>query len=754
MTKDELQKVMHGLVSAAIDYVDGELSPARATATDFYWGRKFGNEEPGRSQFVSTDVRDSILAIMPPILRVLVGPERAVEFRARTAAKMEEAEQATDYINHIFMEENEGFLLTHSVLKDGLLKKIGAFKYFWDDTSGAKQYSPKGLTETQLAMLQADPNVTITDLSDGGIAMVSGPDGQQVPTQVYNAELSVQEQDGKARVVVVPPEELIHNREARSLDEAVFFAHSTEKTHGELIAMGIDPKIVREYGTLSGKRRQSNEESIARDMNAVVGVDATEDVPGNDRAQYVEAYVKIDYDGDGVAELRKICTLGEDDYIVENVPVDERPFALFTPDPEPHTLVGLSWADLTQDIQKVKSMVIRSLLDSLAQSIHPRTWYVQGKANLADVLNTAVGAPIRVTSATDVGEFAHNFVGQQAFPVLEYFDDTIERRTAQNKGVNGLDMDALQSTEKAAAKAAITSSQSRQEIIVRVFAEGTLKRLFKGLLRLLVQNQPRSRVIRLRNQWVEVDPRYWDADMDLTVNVTLGTGLTEEKVATLMEIAAKQEAILQTLGPNNPLVNLKQYRDTLAEIAELRGRKDAARYFMPVDLQKLQEMQEAAANAPPPPSPEMMLAQAQVEIEKLKAERQVQIEQMKAERQLAMEQMKMEQQAIAAQNDFLLKQRELELEDDRERDKAAADIALRRLEIMSQGQIAISQQQLDQEIEHARMLVVDAPGETALPASADAPAPPKPKRKRVSFERDENGRVMGAMVEDLGEEYF
>ena len=737
MDKDELQRVIQGLVKSAIDYVDGELSPDRAKATDLYMGRKFGNEEKGRSQVVSTDVRDGIRALLPHMLRALVGAEKAVEFRARYAGKVAEAEQATDYVNYVFMEDNEGFLLTHTVLKDGLLKKIGAFKWYWDDTSEVENFSPRGVTEDQLATLMADPEVEVTAIEDAGAT----PDG--VP--LFDVEFTVSRQDGRARVVAIPPEELIHNREARSLDEATFFAHVTEKSQGELIAMGIDKKIVEKHGKGSSRTRRSNEEAIARNPSGFQGFGSDEEAGrANEKAQYVEAYVKLDVDGDGIAELRKICTIGEDNYIVENVPVRSRPFALFTPDPEPHTVVGLSWADLLGDVQKIKSMVQRSMLDSLAQSIHPRTWYKENDANLADVLNTAIGAPIRTKSGpTAVGEFAHNFVGKEGFAVLEYFDDVIERRTGQNKGAAGLDADALQSSTKAAVAAAVTSSQAQQELLVRIFAETTLKRMFRGLLELLIENQPRSRMVRLRNQYVEVDPRQWDAEMEVTVNVTLGTGLMEEKIATLVGIIEKQELILQTLGQDNPIVTLKQYRDTLAEVAELRGRKDSEKYFTPITDEQLQQMQEAAAQQQPPPSPEMVLAQAQIQIEQMKAERQIQIEQMKMERQLEQERRKMEFDLEIKRREMELRERELILKDDRERDKAAADIALKRLEINATNQLVISQQQLDNEIEQARLAIMDSPAEEGAPRS---------RRKRVTFERDAEGRAIGATVEELEDE--
>lgn len=738
MGKTELHRIFTGLVTAAIDFVDGELSPDRAKATEMYNGRPMGNEVKGRSQVVSTDIRDAVRGALPAMLKALVGSERAVEFRARFAQKMEEAEQATDYTNFVFLEDNEGVLATLSVLKDGLVKGLGVFKWYWDDTKFRQNFSRKGMSEAEIMILMEDETIEVSRIDDAGTIHL---DPTQPPVELFDVEFRVTLDDGRARVVAVPPEEIVYNREARSLEEALIFAHVTEKTWGELVAMGIPRKVVEEYGTVRSKERKDNDEAIARNPLAfTTGNDEDEAGEANQKATYVEGYVRLDYDGDGIRELRKICSIGEDDHIVENVPVEDIPFAIFTPDPEPHTIKGLSFYDVIGETQRVKTMIKRSMLDSLALSISPRKWYVDGRANLSDLVNNALGAPMRVkTGQNDVGEFTHTFVGKEAFPVLAYFDDEIERRTGQNKGAAGMEMDALQSSTKEAVGAVTSASQAQQELMVRVFSEGTMKRVMRGILRLLIEKQPRARMLRLRNKWVDVDPRSWDADMEMTVNVSLGTGTRQERIGILMGIAAKQAEILQSLGPQNPLTNMKQYRDTLAQIAELNGLKDSSKYFMEVDLEALKAQQEAAANQPPPPSPDMILAQAHIQIEQIKAQRQMELEQMKTERQLANEQLKAQNDLRIKQQEMEIREREMILKDDRERDKAAAEIALKRVEMNLTYQANVTQQQLDAEIEHTRTLTQNSPEEGVA----------QPKRVRVVFERDANDRIIAAEKQHL-----
>jgi hypothetical protein len=390
--------------------------------------------------------------------------------------------------------------------------------------------------------------------------------------------------------------------------------------------------------------------------------------PAQRRVLYTESYIRLDQDGDGVAELRKICTMGPSYKIVANDPADDVPFAYFCPDPEPHTLFGMSTADVTMDIQRIKSVILRNMLDSLAQSIHPRTGVVEGQVNLDDVLNNENGAIIRMRAPGMVQPFTTPFVGGQAFPMMEYMDQVKEARTGMSKASMGLNADALQSTTKLAVQATVQAAQQHIELIARVFSEIGMKRLFKGLLRLITRHQDKPRVIRLRNQWVQIDPRGWDASMDVSVNVGLGTGSIDEKMQFLQAIAGKQEQLLQSLGPNNPIVTVGQYANTLTKLVEMAGYKDSSQFFnqLPTDF------------SPPPaqPQPDPTQALAQVQIQSIQADIQ------KKAAELALEREKM----IRA--------------DDRERDRIAQDGVLKRqeMELKYQINLAATQAEIDAKV--------------------------------------------------------
>jgi hypothetical protein len=266
------------------------------------------------------------------------------------------------------------------------------------------------------------------------------------------------------------------------------------------------------------------------------------------------------------------------------------------------------------------------------------------------VLNNETGAIIRMRAPGMVQPFSTPFVGQAAFPMLDYMDQMREDRTGMSKAAMGLDPDALQSTTKAAVAATVSASNSRLELQARILAEG-MKKLFKGILYLMTTHQDKPRMVRLRNEWVQIDPRAWDASMDVNVNIGLGSGDTNEKLAALNIIMQKQEQIMAQFGPMNQIASLPMYIRTLQKAIELSGYKDASSYFntLPNDFQMPQEQ--------PKPSPEEVLAQVQAQ------SIQADIQKKAAELELKREQMLRDDDYRRDQlaQDLLLKKYELEL---------------------------------------------------------------------------------------------
>jgi len=623
MSESQFSASVKSSIDDAVDYIDGFVAPARAQATQYYRGDLFGNEEEGRSQIVMTEVRDVVQAMIPSLLRIFTASEQVVEYAPRNDQTIELAEQATDYVNFIFYNDNPGFSILHGAFKDALVRKTGIIKWRWSEDTEISEAEYTGLDQASVSLIMQDESCELVKMKEVvHQTAVIGPDGQQIAPPEVKYDITIRRKIPRNKVVIesVPPEEFLIAREARDLDTAAYVGHRSLKTMSELIAMGYDREEVEKYAG-QGDVFSINYEAQTRNpaiMSFMMHADNPD--PSMRRILYVESYVRIDKDGDGIAELRKVCSLGNAHHILHDEIATDVPFAFFCPDPEPHMIIGQSIADQTSDLQRIKSSIVRNTMDSLAQTIHPRTVVVEGQVNMDDVMNNETGAIIRARAPGMVQPLAEPFVGQNAMPLIAYMDDVRAQRTGISAASQGLNPDVLQSTTASAVNATVQGAQERIELVARLFAENGMKRLFKGLLRLIIRHQDKPRMVRLRGKWVQVDPKYWDADMDVQVNVALGHGTDNDKMQFLMMVAQKQEQIMQTLGPSNPLVDASQYRNTLAQICTLAGFKDASRYFKPIDEQTIQQMLQQQQQTPPPPDPNMMLVQIEAQKAQAKAQ--------------------------------------------------------------------------------------------------------------------------------------
>jgi hypothetical protein len=601
------------------------------------------------------EVRDTVSAMLPSLMKVFFSTENVVEYMPRGPEDVAGAQQATDYANYVFTADNNGFMTTYALFKDSLVRKCGIAKYWWEEVEEVKIEEYSGLDDQTLQVLMqegAEVKIVVSYPEPGAMPQMDMTTGLPMPVpMIHDVEIKRSTRDGRIRIMAVPPEELILDRRARSFDDAGIIAHRQMATVSDLIGMGYDQDEIEE--NISSTDLDSNDEYLARQpLSTTMGAGDSMN-PMQQRVLYVEAYMRIDFDGDGIPELRKICCMGSSYTMVRNLPASYIPFVDFPCDPEPHTspLEAMSIFDITHDIQEIKSEIMRNTLDSLAQSIHPRTAVVEGQVNIDDVLNNETGAIIRMRAPGMVQPFSSPFVGQPAFAMLDYMDQMREDRTGMSKAAMGLDADALQSTTKAAVAATVSASQSRLELQARILAEG-MKKLFKGILYLMTTHQDKPRMVRLRNEWVQIDPRVWDASMDVNVNIGLGNGDANEKIQAMTMIAGKQEQIMQQFGLANPVVTPAMYIRTIQKIVELSGTKDASSYFqaLPADFQLPQ------ADAPKP-TPEEVLAQVQAQ------SIQADIQKKAAELELKREQMIRDDDYRRDQlaQDLMLKKYELEL---------------------------------------------------------------------------------------------
>ena len=614
----KLRIILSNQIKNALGYLGGQLSQSRKKSIEYYLGDKLGTEIDGRSQVVSTDVSDTVESILPNLLRIFTASDKVVRCDPVTAEDVPLADQATAYINHVFYKDNNGFQLLYNFFKDALIEKNGFLKIYYDESEKVEHETYKNLTQAEKDALN-DTQDEIEEVEeevfedekakeafDKQIEALEaqGLDTSQIQKpnfNLYNCKIKRIKKQGKIKIESVPPEEFLIDRTAKSIDDAEFVSHKVLMTRSEIIEMGFDEEEVMQLPT-SSVDIYNNEEIVRQRNIDEYPVDTPAD-KSTEKVLVYESYIRYDADGDGIAELRKIISAGDDGYtVLENMPCDNIPFVTITPIPMPHRFYGRSISELVEDIQLMKSTVMRQLLDNMYLTNNNRVAIMDGMVNMDDLLTTRPGGVVRTKQPPSqvMQPLQAQPISQQAFPLLSYLDSVREVRTGITKQVQGLDPDTLSAKTATGVNALMTQTQMRSELIARIFAETGVKDLFRKIFELMVKYQDKERIVMLNNQYVPVKPTEWRDKFNINIVVGLGTGSKEQQILLLNNILERQiQAFSLQGGKEMPMVTLKNMYNTLSKIIENAGLKNVESYFVDPDLGK-QMMQPPA---PPPLTP-------------------------------------------------------------------------------------------------------------------------------------------------------
>ena len=609
----EIKSIISSEINNSMGFLGGALSESRKKSLEYYMGEKLGTEQDGRSQVVSTDVSDTIETILPNLLRVFTSSDQVVRCEPVKAEDVELADQVTNYINYIFNKDNNGFSVLYTWFKDALLEKNGIVKVYWDDAEKVEQETYENLSdyEYDLLMLESDIEVISEESFPDEYALTrleqlkqeAALSGQVIEDtaipMLHNCIIKRTRSSGKVKIENIPPEEFLIQRSAKTIEDASFVAQRVLKTRSDLIEMGYDEDIVNNLPT--SNNILYNDESLVRNSN--IDESPTDDSPDDSTAEIeiYECYVRVDMDGDGVAELRKVICAGTGYVILSNMPCDFIPFCSLTPIPMPHRFYGRSVSELVEDVQLVKSTVMRQLLDNMYLTNNNRVAVMDGMVNLDDLLTNRPGGVVRTKQPPSqvMMPMQNQTISQQAFPLLEYLDTVRESRTGVTRYNQGMDADALNKTATGV-NALMSQSQMRMELIARVFAETGVKDLFKRIFELTCKYQDKERVVELNNQFIPVKPTEWRNRYNISITVGLGTGSSEQQIGMLNNILERQLQAFQLQGGQEyPMVSLKNIYNSLAKIIENAGLKNVENYFVNPDQGKSM----VQPKQPPAPTP-------------------------------------------------------------------------------------------------------------------------------------------------------
>tara|TARA_R110000868_G_scaffold12445_2_gene59477 strand:+ start:3075 stop:5234 length:2160 start_codon:yes stop_codon:yes gene_type:complete len=694
MTETDIQGAVKSAIQSAVDYIDSQIAPNQIRAQKYFDGGVDLEHEEGRSKVVSTKVRDVVRGAKPSLMRIFLSNDKFVEFTPKGPDDVDNAEQATVYAHWVFNKVG-GYKVLNNAIHDALVKKVGIAKVWWNTETIAKTYNYENLSDDEVQILLSNDEVEVVEHSEE-IEMNMDEFGMEMPTVTHSMTVTHKREEGELVIDGVPPEEFFISGNAKSIKDAHIHGHSTEVFAGDLVAMGYAQDVVDE---LEGSDVDDDEEKQLRFGESIGTDEDGANDPSTRLVMLTEAYMRIDVEGDGVPVLHKFMCGGTNYKVLDHEAWDASPFADFHVDPEPHAFYGRSLAELVMNDQDSTTSVLRGVLDNVALVNTPRLEVLEDKVEMDDVLNNEIGAIIRSEQIGSVNPLTVPFVAGTTLPALQYLDMLVEEKTGISKMSMGLNADALQNTTATGAALTAQASAGQLEVMARNLAEG-MKTLFKLILDVSIKNSPSDQMMRIAGEFVPIDPSVWNSDMDMEINVGLGTGQEDVKAMALQNTFQTQQQIWQTYGPDNGLVTMTQMRNTLADSLAISGISNADRYYAAmtpqIEKQLMADMAEKAAQAQAAQGEQGdPMAQALIQAEQIKAQAKLQGDQMRMQGKMQGDNIKMQAdmqvKAAEMQSDqgrelqaLQLKYRELQAGDDLNRDKMNQELLIEAAKILGQ----------------------------------------------------------------------
>jgi hypothetical protein len=690
----DLLKILQRKEDASSHYVHGELAHIRAEAMRAYHQMPYGNETDGSSQIVASDVSDSVEWVLPALLKTFTSTDKAVSFEPSRASDLKGAEQATDACNFVFYRQNNGFLILYTAIKDMLTVRNCAVMWRKETQETVSSIPFKGATEEMLALMLQDEGAEI----EAATPMDMGLDFNGQPITVYNGRMKKTEKKTIVKVEAFSPDLLLVERDWTSplMQDCPYVARLMRVTLTDLKAMGFD--VTADELRASDAQDHNGEQDQASAFN--VDTHGNTEYSGNtdhDDDSMAEGWLRIEFvladkDGDGIAE--RLCVHRLQDKILKCEVVNHVPIATASPILNTHRWDGMSMADAVADLQELHTELLRQTLNNLYLTNNPRTKVLTDSnwnphVNIDDLLDSRAGGIIRMRQADAISEQVIPFSAGASMPMLEYVQGMRENRTGVSRQSQGLNPDSLNNTATGR-QIDMSASLQRIELIARIIAETLVKPIFQGILKVLTDGDMEKLAFRLRDEFVEYDPNEWRDQYDMTINVGLGTGDTQQKAQQLMAIMQ-----LQQQGMAVGLVTPKHLYHSASKIIENAGFKD------------VQNFVQDPSNAPPQPPQKPVEIQVeevklQGDMQKHQATLQAEIQKFQAEAQMTREteQIKADAKMREIQGNLELQAANDQRDSEREMQKAQMDAQLEqqrleferwKAELQAQTQIYLAQ---------------------------------------------------------------
>jgi len=635
-------------VGLAVGYADSELSTERANVVDYYNGTLPKPLHDGNSKYVSLDLYDAVESLKAALLETFSSGNKTVKFSPQNQDDVAKAKICTEYTDYVVHRQNDMYKVMSTVIHDGLIARAGIAKVFWEESAHFDYEEFEDVTEGELDMLLAQDDVELVESTTDDLGLISGT-------------ISIESDTSQVSIENIAPEEFLIETQAKSLDSVNFCAHRTKKTISELTDEGYPQKLIDKIGEHSDVDMETDPEILSRFDN--IGNRSFNSSGYQDQVRTVmvyEAYIMLDVEGTGVAELYKVIKAGN--VLLSKEKVSRKPFIAFVPLPIPHAFYGNNYAAKVIPTQNARTVLTRSILDHAMITNNPRYTVVKGGlTNPRELIDNRVGGIVNTTRPDAISPMLQAPLNPFTFQTIQMLDEDKEDTTGVSKISQGLNKDAVSKQNSAAmVEQLATMSQQRQKIIARNFANQFVKPLFQEVYQLVCENESQERIVELSGEYVACDPRKWREKRDVVTEMHLGYGEQDresQKYLALHTLLSSDPSLSKMYQPQN------QY-ELISRTMDMTGIKDVSAFL--TNPQELPEEQ-------PDPAQElqMQMMQKQLEVQ----ERQTAVAEMKAQVDAEISKMKLQLEKAKVENQHAIQSDNMDLKEEQLRHKKEIDAA-------------------------------------------------------------------------------
>jgi hypothetical protein len=702
MTEDELLAVLRAEESDATSFYTSELAADQASAMERYFGNLYGNEIEGRSKVTTHDIEDTVNWMMPELMRVFMSADDLISVEPSSAEDEKNTDSAAQYLQHILFKDNPGAVLIHDFAFDALVQRLGVVSVMWEDPEPEPSKVLDNVTVVQLMRMRDDRNYAILEQEE------IGPYG---PGSLPTFRLRVQRRPkcGRVKIENVPPEEIALSRRARSFP-------SRKRNHGssasyirrkqEVFLADLRKQFPAKHDDLDDMTDFSGGNLDVSDGDTrILSRFQGEGTPiGNAGSRYSSdrrrkvylytEYIWIDYDADDSVELRRVLRVGK--VILENEVVDDCEFKSWSPIRVAHKAIGRSIADTIIDLQKIRTALMRLMMDNLSQSLVPRNavnMSMMDETSVDDLLDAEIGGVVRCKGdvRAAIMPLISPDVSQPAMAALEYIEQQSEQRSGVTRHAQGMDPAAL--TKTAAGIENLQAAAGERIAMVARWLGLAMEDILTRALELVIENQDTSRWVKIGGKPMDIDPRQWGDDMSVSVHVGMGGSSKQQQLANLAGLAAKQEQAIMQGGPQNPVCTVAHLVNTYRRMSQLMGFKDNTQFWNDEQV-VVQMLQQAAAQ--PKQDPKMMEVQAKAQAQQAEMHMKAQMaqadHQLKAQAAAAAHQAAQETAKVKAEAEMQIAMAKLDAETKIGMAKLDAEMALARERMLMEMQLQQDEQ--------------------------------------------------------------